>query len=114
MPPLIRDVITIMETFLIILFAIILVIFLTLIMTFHKNSGLKEIDKWATKEGLEILSSEYRWLKRGPYFINSSNQQRIFYVTVRDKAGNIKKCWVKVGGFFFGLLSDKIDISWEN
>ncbi len=83
-------------------------------MTYHKNSGSREVEKWATIEGLEILSSEYRWVKRGPYFINSSNQQRIFYVTVRDKAGNIKRCWVKVGGFFFGLLSDKIDISWEN
>ena len=82
-------------------------------MTYHKNSGLKEVERWAKKEELEILSSEYRWVKRGPYFIASSNQQRIFYVTVRDKSGNIKRCWVKVGGFFLGLLSDNIDISWK-
>ena len=113
MPPLIRDVITIMETFLIILFVIILVIFLTLVMTFHKNSGLKEIEKWAKKEGLEILSSEYRWVKRGPYFISSSNLQRIYYLTVKDKSDNTRTCWVKVGGFFLGLLSDTIHISWE-
>ncbi len=102
-----------MEFFLTILPAIIFIILLTIFMTYHKNSGLKEVERWAKKEGLEILSSEYRWVKRGPYFIASSNQQRIFYVTVRDKSGNIKRCWVKVGGFFLGLLSDNIYISWE-
>ena len=113
MPPLIRDVITIMETFLTILPAIIFVILLTIFMTYHKNSGLKEVERWAKKEGLEILSSEYRWVKRDPYFISSSNLQRIFYLTVQDQSGTINNCYVKVGGFFFGLLSGTIDISWE-
>ena len=75
-------------------------------MTYFRNSGLREVEKWAKKEGFEIISSEFRWVIRGPYFISSSNSQRIFYVTLKDKTGSTKKAWVKVGGFFLGLLSD--------
>ena len=102
-----------MDTLFTILPAIIFVILITAFMTYHKNSGLREVEKWAKDEGLEILSAEYRWVKRGPYFISSSNYQRIFYVTVRDESGKIKKCWIKAGGLLFGLLSDKFDIRWE-
>ena len=103
-----------METFVTLLPAIAFIILLALIMTYHKHRGLKEVKRWAQKEGLEILSSEYRWVKRGPYFISGSNHQRIFYVTVKDESGNIRTCWVKAGGFLSGLLSDKIDVRWDS
>ena len=105
--------IKLMNTFLTLLPAIIFVIIISVFMTHHKKRGLRKIEKWAQNEGLEILSSEYRWVKRGPDFISSINHQRIFYVTVKDESGNIRRCWIKVGGFLFGILSDKMDVRWE-
>ena len=101
-----------MDTILSIIFAVFFLIFLTIFMTYFRNSGQREVDKWAKKKGYEIISSEFRWVKKGPYFI-SSNTQRVFYLTLKDKNGIIKNAWVKVGGVFFGLLSDIIDITWD-
>ena len=85
----------------------------TVYMTYFRNSGLKVMENWAKNKGYEILSSEFRWVKTGPYFLSgTSTHQRIFYVTLVDADGNQKNAWVRVGGFFLGLFSDEIDVKW--
>jgi hypothetical protein len=33
---------------------------------------------------------------------------------VRDKAGHVRSGWVRCGGWFAGLFSDKITVRWED
>jgi len=71
------------------------------------------LEEWAYENGFEILSSEQRSLLKGPFFLRSSRGQIVYYVTVRDAEGQLRKGWVRCGGFFTGLLSKQADVSWD-
>ena len=42
------------------------------------------------------------------------SQRMIYYVTVRDSAGRTRHAWVRCGGYFLGMLSDNMDVRWED
>lgn len=71
------------------------------------------LEQWAKDNGFEILSSEYRHLFRGPFFWTTSKGQTVYYVRVRSHDGDERTGWVRCGGFFFGLLSDRAEVRWE-
>ena len=72
------------------------------------------LEQWAQANGYEILHSEYRNLFRGPFFWTSSKGQTVYYVKVRDRAGHERSGWVRCGGFWAGLFSDKAEVRWED
>ncbi len=43
----------------------------------------------------------------------TSKYQRIFYVTIIDTARQQRKGWVRVGGFWRGLLVDNAQVFWD-
>lgn len=40
--------------------------------------------------------------------------QEVCYVTMRDEPGPPQSGWVRCGGRFLGLLSDKADVIWKD
>lgn len=70
------------------------------------------IEKWAASNGLRIVESERRWLRQGSFFWTTSKYQTVFYVTVEDAAGHWKHAYVRVGGFWLGMFSDRVDVRW--
>ena len=78
------------------------------------RSSYTLLDNWAAQNGHTILAKELRMIRRGPFFWTSSNGQRVFYVTVRTSGGDTRRGWVRLGGFFFGLLSEHVDVRWED
>ena len=80
--------------------------------TFSRARDL--LDRWADDNGLEILSAEFRWLRRGPFFWTSSNGQMIYYVVVRTADGHTRRGWVRCGGFFWGLMQDRVEVRWDS
>ena len=72
------------------------------------------IDTWAQQNGLRIVQREQRWFRKGPYFWRSSKYQQVWYVTVIDPHGMQHRVWVRCGGHFLGVWSDKIDVRWES
>jgi len=72
------------------------------------------VEKWAEQNGYEILESDYRMLARGPFFWRSSEEQAVYHVKVRDGEGRIRTGWVRCGGWFLGLFSDKTEVKWED
>ena len=79
--------------------------------TFSRSREL--LDRWAEDNGYQILSSEFRWLRRGPFFWTSSKGQMTYYVVIRTADGRTRNGWVRCGGFFWGLLRDKVEERWE-
>lgn len=71
------------------------------------------LERWAAEEGVEILSAEYRWLARGPFFW-TSNKRSVYRVQVIDRRGRTRRGWVRVGGYWLGLLSDHADVIWDD
>ena len=73
------------------------------------------VQRWATDNGCELLRCEYRMLSKGPFFGTAvSRTQPVYYVTVRDPAGTIRSGWIRFGRRFWGLLSDKTEVRWED
>ena len=72
------------------------------------------LDEWANENGFEILESEYRTFFRGPFFFRSSKGQTVYRVKVRDRDGRVRSGWVRCGGWFLGLLSDKAVVDWDD
>jgi hypothetical protein len=72
------------------------------------------LEHWAEANGYEILHSEYRNLFRGPFVWTSSKGQSVYYVRVRARDGHERSGWVRCGGFWAGLFSDKAEVRWED
>ena len=71
------------------------------------------LNDWARQNGIEILSAEFRLFRRGPLFWTTSKGQTVYYVTARMSDGSTRRGWVRVGSFWLGLFSDKVDARWE-
>ncbi len=73
------------------------------------------VEQWAADSGYELLRSEYRMQSKGPFTRPAgSGKQPVFYVQVRDPAGQVRAGWVRFRSRLFGLLSDKTDVRWED
>jgi len=79
----------------------------------HYSRSRSLLQQWADENGFVIVHSEYRSFFKGPYFWTSSKSQTVYYVTVRDRDGNERNGWVRCGGLFLGLLSDRTDVRWD-
>jgi hypothetical protein len=71
------------------------------------------LKRWAMQNDYALLSSQYRYLRKGPFTWTSSKNQTVYYVTVRDKQNHIRSGWVCCGGWWLGVYSDKTEVSWD-
>jgi hypothetical protein len=71
---------------------------------------------WANRNGCTIISSDYRYTSggRGPFDQYTSDSQDVLYLTIRDHEGRMRHVWMRCGSFWFGLLSTRIDVVWED
>ncbi len=79
----------------------------------HINRSKSILEQWANQNGYRIQSSEYRLLRRGPFFWTTSRGQTVFYVTLYTQEGATRRAWVRVGGFWLGIFSNKTEVSWD-
>ena len=91
---------------------VIVLVILSMTWTFSRSTSI--IETWARENGYRLLSSEYRWLAKGPYFFRTSKGQTVYRVTVQDAQGRTRSGYVRCGGWMFGLLSDKVDVRWDD
>ena len=78
---------------------------------FGRSNSL--LHQWAEKGGYRIIRQEYRTFFKGPFFWTSTRGQTVYYVVVEDSEGNQRRGWVRCGGWWFGLLSDNVEVRWE-
>jgi hypothetical protein len=70
------------------------------------------LEHWALDNGYEILSSEYRWFFRGP-FPWTTNDQAVYYVTLRTTDGRERHGWVRCGNWLVGVLVNRAEVRWD-
>ncbi|HYF64193.1 MAG TPA: hypothetical protein VD886_15335, partial [Herpetosiphonaceae bacterium] len=70
-----------------------------------------QIEQWANANGLAVVNVQRRLMDRGPFFWNTSQFQGVYYVLVRDPAGQTRALWVR-SGRYWGGASETIDIHW--
>jgi hypothetical protein len=85
---------------------------LTLVWHFSRSHSM--LQRWADRNGYHIINRHYRHLFKGPFFWTSSRRQTVYSVTVVDQHGRRRTGWVRCGGWFLGLLSDHVDVRWDD
>ncbi len=89
------------------------VVFVVAVLIFRYSRAKSILERWAEENEYEIVSSEHRWLG-GPFFWGTSASQEVYYVTIRTLNGQIRKGWVRCGGWFGGVLfSNQADVEWD-
>jgi hypothetical protein len=95
------------------LFCVALVIFaISAAFVWHFRRSRQLLENWAERNGFEILEAEYRHFFKGPFFWRSTKDQTVYRVTVRDRSG-VRSGWVRCGGWFLGLMTDKAEVRWD-
>lgn len=79
---------------------------------FGRSSSL--LEGWARKNGYRIIDKEYRTFFRGPFFWTTGKDQTVYHVTVEDQHGRRRSGFVRCGGWFLGLLSDNVEVRWDD
>ena len=82
--------------------------------SWHFARSRAVLEQWAQEEGFEILRRDYRAFFRGPFFWTTSKGQTVYFVTVRDGQGSVRRGWVRCGGWFSGLMTDKAEVRWKD
>jgi hypothetical protein len=72
------------------------------------------LDHWAIENELQIVDSEFRRVLRGPFLWTSSKYQVVYLVNVREKNGLERSAWIRCGGYWTGLFTDKVEIKWND
>lgn len=71
------------------------------------------LTSWATAHSYQLLRSEPRYLRTGPYFWRHARGQLVFYIDVIDVRGSRRSGYARLGGWFMGLLSNQVDVTWD-
>lgn len=79
----------------------------------HFSRSRQLLETWAARERYRIVEQKYRSVRKGPYFWTSSRGQAVYHVVVRDPKGIERRGWVRLGGFWRGLHSDQVEVTWE-
>ena len=92
--------------------AVAVLIILSLWWHFGRSSSL--LHDWAENNEYRIIRQQYRYFFRSPFLWTSTKGQAVYYVVIEDSAGASRSGWVRCGGWWFGLLSDNVEVRWDS
>ena len=91
-----------------------LVVLVVLALAWHCGRSNSLLHKWAAQNSYRIVRQNYRVFFKGPYFWTSPKGRTVYYVVVEDSDGNKRSGWVRCGSWWFGLLSDNVEVRWDD
>jgi hypothetical protein len=97
---------------LVVIGAVAALVILGLVWHFGRSGAL--LNQWAADNGYRIIRQEYRTFFKGPFFWTSTKGQTVYYVVVEGAGGNRRRGWVRCGGWWLGLLSDNVEVRWDD
>jgi hypothetical protein len=93
------------------------VFFLILIiayMAWYCHQSRSILKQWAEACGYKLLRVRRSFALGGPFFGRTSKAQALFHVRLYDpELRRIRRAWVRCGGFWSGMSSDEVVVSWE-
>ncbi|HWP40300.1 MAG TPA: hypothetical protein VNL70_05195 [Tepidisphaeraceae bacterium] len=79
----------------------------------HFRRSQTLLERWAERNGFRLISHEYRWIRRGPFWWRTGEGQSVYRIEVIDADGMHRSGYVRVGGWFLGLFSDVASVEWD-
>ena len=101
----------IMEIF---LFVPVLLLFIVGSIYWTSRRSNSVIENWAARNDYRLLEAQQSILSKGPFFWTTSDGQTVYRVTVEDSAGQTRRGWVRCGSWLGGLLSEQIEVRWDD
>ena len=83
----------------------------TLVWTSRRSQTI--LQRWADENGYQIVASEHRLFRRGPFLWTTSRGQTVYHVTVMDATGQTHRGHVRCGSFWLGLWREQAEVRWE-
>lgn len=95
--------------------ALILIMGLSVVMLNWQSQRSQDlIEGWANDNHLTVVHKEARDFLRGPMFWSTAKGQTVYRITVRDQNGIERSGWIRCGGRWTGLHSDKVEVRWDS
>ena len=83
------------------------------LISWEQDRRRKFLESWAEQNCYEIVES--RWsLFGGPFWWTAFGKQTKYFVRIRDNTGHTRSGWVLCGGWFLGILSDRVKVIWNS
>ena len=73
----------------------------------------KMLQKWVNENNFVLLDRKAPWIKNNPFFLSSNRSQKVFYVTLRQSDGKIRRAWVRCGHALWGVWVEQIEVKWD-
>ena len=72
------------------------------------------INQWALRNNYTISQCDVCLFNIGPFsYFGTSGGQYIFRLTAMNPEGKIRTGYARAGGFFFGLLRERVEVKWD-
>ncbi len=110
----IQNILVILVILLMLCLPALLVASLILLLLWQSRRSRDILKRWASENGYTVVSSQMRVLFRGPFWWRTSSSQSVFKVMVRDVEGRVRTGFIRVGGFFLGMMSDQANVEWTD
>lgn len=73
------------------------------------------LDRWAARSGYTITSAQYRFLRKGPFFLRSGKGNAVYRIAVVDRQGYVRSGYARCGGYWLGMwLTDDVTVEWDD
>lgn len=80
----------------------------------HVAWAKRRIRHWAARNNYKILKCKICLTNIGPFsYFGTSGGQSVFRLEAVNAEGNIRTGYARAGGFFFGLLRDRVEVKWD-
>jgi hypothetical protein len=84
------------------------------IVILHIRLAKYRIKQWAAQKGFNITECKICLKRIGPFsYIGTSGSQSVFKIEAVNSNGEVKKGYVRAGGFFLGLLRKRVEVKWD-
>ena len=83
------------------------------IYVWHFRRSRRMLEDWAQQNRFQSIEARYRWLMKGPFFWTSSKGQTVYRIAVVTSDGYRHTGWARCGGWWFGLLTNKVTAVWD-
>lgn len=72
------------------------------------------VSQWTKKNNFELV--RYKDAIYSPFTLSlrKSRSQEVVWVEIIDSHGKHRTCWLKLGGYFSGLLNDRAECIWKD
>ena len=79
----------------------------------HFRKSARILNQWAEQNNLRITQREYRRSKMGPFTLNTSHNQAVYYFVAEDETGKSRSGYARCGGHILGIFSDQVEVVWD-